>query len=284
MIVGFTPFDAVNHAFATLATGGFSTRDGSVGAFENPAAEWIITFFMAAAALPFMRYVAVLNGRPGLLLRDSQVRTFIGILGVSILGLAAWLTLGLGRPWLDSLRAAAFNATSVITTAGFASEDYTLWGAGAIAFFLALSIVGGCTGSTTGGIKIFRFEILWISARLYVMSLFLPSRVSRPRYAGRVVDTEIILAVLSFAFFFMGAWGLTTVLLGALGADLVTAISASAAALANVGPGLGQLIGPAGNFQPLTDPMKWVLSTAMLLGRLEFFTVLVLLHPDFWRR
>ncbi len=283
-LVGFTAFEAVNHAFTTLATGGFSTRDTSVGGFANPAAEWIMTLFMAAAALPFMRYVAVANGRPELLLRDSQVRTFFGILGIAILVLASWLVVGLGRPWPEALRAAAFNATSVMTTTGFASEDYTLWGAPAIAFFLALTIVGGCTGSTAGGIKIFRFEILWTSARLYVMSLFLPSRVSRPRYAGRPVDTEIIVAVLSFVFFFMGTWGLTTVLMGALGADLVTAISASATALANVGPGLGPLVGPAGNFQPLTDPMKWLLSVAMLLGRLEFFTVLVLLHPDFWRR
>jgi trk system potassium uptake protein TrkH len=198
--------------------------------------------------------------------------------------LTGWLMTALDRPLLEALRLAMFNVVSVMTTTGFATTDYQLWGAPAIALFLALTIVGGCTGSTAGGIKTFRFEILWLSARLYLTGLFLPSRVARPRYESRPVDAEVINGVLSFVFFFMGAWGLFTVVLGALGLDLVTAISGAATALANVGPGLGPIIGPAGNFQPLSDSVKWTLTLAMLLGRLEFFTLLVLLHPAFWRR
>jgi trk system potassium uptake protein TrkH len=281
--VGMTFFDAFNHACGALSTGGFSTRDASVGAFANPAAEWVLTFFMIAGGLPMVRFVALLQGQWGLFFRDSQIRLFLAFVGIATGVLAGWLVLGLGRPFHEALRQSMFNAASVMTTTGFATTDYQLWGAPAIALFLALTIVGGCTGSTAGGIKTFRFEILWISARLYLTSLFMPRRVARPRYEGRPVDPEVINGVLSFAFFFMASWGIFSVLLGALGLDLVTAISGAATALANVGPGLGSIIGPAGNFASLPDSAKWVLTLAMLLGRLEFFTLLVLLQPAFWR-
>lgn len=281
---GLDLFDAVNHAFTGVSTGGFGTRDESVGAFDNAAVEWVLVLFMFLGALPFMRYVAALQGRPEMLWRDSQVRLFASICLVASVALALWLVAAHQREPLDALRSAAFNTVSVITGTGFASEDYQLWGAPAIAAFLALMIMGGCTGSTTGGIKMFRFEILWTSASIYVQSLILPSRVARPQYAGRPIDNEIIIAVLSFVFFFMGMWGVFTVVLAALGLDLVTAISGAATAIANVGPGLGGIIGPSGNFKPLSDPVKLVLSLAMLMGRLEFFTVIALLHPAFWRR
>lgn len=283
-LAGMSFFDAFNHACATISTGGFSTRDSSVGAFANPAVDWIIILFMIAGALPMVRFVAILHGRPELFFKDRQIRLFLVFVLVATAVLTGWLMLGLHRPPLEALRLAMFNAVSVMTTTGFATTDYQLWGAPAIALFLALTIVGGCTGSTAGGLKTFRFELLWLSARLYLASLFLPSRVALPRYEGRRVDPEVINGVLSFVFFFMGAWGLFTVILGALGLDLVTAISGAATALANVGPGLGDIIGPAGNFRSLSDPVKWVLTLAMLLGRLEFFTILVLLHPAFWRR
>ncbi|HET6469870.1 MAG TPA: TrkH family potassium uptake protein [Geminicoccaceae bacterium] len=281
---GMSLFDATNHGITAVATAGFSTRDASVGGFQNPAAEWIITLFMFVGALPLVRFVALLQGRPRLLLRDSQVRVFSLFCVLVILVVTFWLVVGQGREIHAALRLAAFNCVSIITTTGFATDDYQLWGSPAIALFLALTIVGGCTGSTAGGIKTFRFEILWTAAQLYLVSLFLPNRVHRPRYDDKPIDNEIIFAVLSFVFLFIGSWGMLTVLLGALGLDLVTAISAAATALANVGPGLGTIVGPAGNFQPLSDPVKWVLTAAMLLGRLEFFTVLVLFHPAFWRR
>jgi trk system potassium uptake protein TrkH len=281
---GMSLFDAVCHALPTLATGGFSTRDASVGAFASPAVEWIIILFMILGGMPMIRFVAVLQGRPGLLLRDSQIRLYL-LFCLLVTGvLASWLVIDQDRPLHDAVRAAAFNAISITTTTGFASEDYQLWGTPAVALFLALTIVGGCTGSTAGGIKMFRFEILWTAAQLYLVGLFLPNRVARPRYGEKPIDNEIIFAVLSFVFLYIGSWGVLTVLLGALGLDLVTAISAVATAIANVGPGLGTIVGPAGNFQPLSDPVKWVLTLAMLLGRLEFFTVLVLFHPAFWRR
>ena len=281
---GFSLFDATNHALTSLATGGFSTRDASLGGFQNPTAEWIVTLFMLLGGLPLIRFVAVLQGRGELFLRDSQIRLYLLFCLLATLVLASWLVIDQGRTPHDALRAAAFNAISIITTTGFATEDYQLWGSPAIALFLALTILGGCTGSTAGGIKTFRFEILWTAAQLYLVSLVMPSRVRRPRYGDKPIDDEIIFAVLSFVFLFIGSWGVLTVLLGALGLDLVTTLSAAATALANVGPGLGTIVGPAGNFQPLSGPVKWVLTLAMLLGRLEFFTVLVLFHPAFWRR
>jgi trk system potassium uptake protein TrkH len=281
---GMSLFDAVSHAMPALATAGFSTRDASVGGFHNPTAEWIIMLFMLMGGLPLARFVALAQGRGDLVWHDSQIRLYLLVCGLVTLVLTLWLVAWQGRSLDDAARAASFSAVSIITTTGFVVEDYQLWGPPAVTLFLALTIIGGCTGSTTGGIKMFRFEILWTAARIYLINLFLPNRVARPRYAGKPIDNEIIFAVLSFVFFFIGTWGLLTVLLGAMGLDIVTAISATATALANTGPGLGHLVGPAGTFAPLSDQVKWVLTFAMLLGRLEFFTVLVLLHPAFWRR
>jgi trk system potassium uptake protein len=281
---GMAAFDALNHALSSVATGGFSTKDASVGAFSNPAVEWVLTIFMLLGSLPFIMYVALVNGRPELFFADTQIRAFLGMAATAVALLTLWLVFGLGQPWTGAIRAAAFNAVSIISTTGFASEDYTLWGPPAAALFLALTMVGGCTGSTAGGLKTFRFVILFQVTRLYLVSLFQPNRVQSARYGNRPLDNEIITAVLSFAVLFIGAWALFTVVLGALGCDLVTAVSATAASIANVGPGLGEFIGPAGNYKSQSDAVKWVLAMAMLLGRLEFFTVLVLVHPAFWRQ
>lgn len=282
--VGLDTFDALNHAMTAVSTGGYSTRDASIAAFASPAVEWVLIIFMVLGALPFMRYLAILQGRGHLFWQDGQIRVFLAIVGLVASALAAWLVLAEGRSFHDAWRAALFNTVSVITTTGYASEDYQLWGTPVLGLFLAITVLGACTGSTAGGIKIFRVQILWTASLLYVQSLILPSRVVRPRYAGRPIDQELIGSVLSFVFFFIGSWGVFSVVLSALGLDLVTAVSGAATALANVGPGLGPIIGPSGNFQTLSDPAKWVLVLAMLLGRLEFFTLLVLLHPAFWRR
>ena len=282
-LLGMSPFDAINHAMTTLSTGGYSTHDASFGYFKSDAMEWTAVLFMLAGALPFSRYVAVVIGRPRLFWQDEQIRLLVGFLATVTLFSAAWLVLTKDFTPHDAVRASAFNLTSVVTTTGYASEDYSAWGPTAVALFLAVTVVGGCTGSTSGGIKMFRLAILWRWASNYLRTLFLPHAVTRATFDGKAVEPDVMLAVLSFAFVFIGSWGLFTVLLGALGLDLVTAVSASATALANVGPGLGEVVGPAGNFQTLSATAKWLLAFAMLLGRLEFFTLLVLLHPAFWR-
>lgn len=283
LAVGVDLFDAVVHSLTAVATGGFSTKDASVGGLANPAAEWIIVLFMLIGGLPMLRIIALLQGRPGLLVRDPQIHLFLALC-LATTALFTIILLAQQRAPLPALRSGAFHAVALLTTTGYATEDYMLWGAPAVGLALGIMVLGGCTGSTAGGIKMFRILILSRATLHYIQQLFLPSRVHRLRFNDRPVDPEIVFAVLAFVFLFIGSWGGVTVLLALLGLDLVTAVSAAASALANVGPGLGDVIGPAGSFRDLGDPAKWLLTFAMLLGRLEFFTVLVLFHPAFWRR
>ncbi|GBD42602.1 Trk system potassium uptake protein TrkI [bacterium HR40] len=283
MLCGLSFFDSLSHAFAAVATGGFSTRDASIGAFREPAVEVVLIFGMLAACLPYSRYVALTVGRPGLLVRDSQVRWFLFMVAAATAFLALWLVLERGREPLSALRAAAFAVTSIVTTTGFVAEDWSAWSANLLPFFLILTVVGGCTGSTAGGIKIFRFEILSRSLLHHLARLASPRRIIPLVYDGRLVEAEVVRAVAGFVFVFALSWGVFAILLGLCGLDVLTALSAAATALANVGPGLGDIVGPAGNYRPLSDTAKWILIFAMLLGRLEFFTVLVLLHPRFWK-
>lgn len=283
LLCGMTMFDALNHAMTTLSTGGFSTEDASVGHYGSAAIEWTITVFMIAGALPFVRYISFLKGNYVSFWRDSQVRVFVTFLvGVWVV-FGLWLMVATGLGPHAALRAAAFNTTSVVTTTGFASTDYVAWGPLAVAVFFVLTIAGGCTGSTSGGVKTFRFQVLWMALRLQLTRLYSPRQVVILEYNGKTVHYDEILSVLSFIFVFGMTLLMVAILLGALGLDLETAVSGAATALANVGPGLGPTIGPAGNFAPLPDAAKWVLSAAMLLGRLEFFTVIVMFSPGFWR-
>ena len=281
-LAGMSAFDAVAHAMATLSTGGFSTSDASLGHWNSPWIDGIATLFMLAGALPFVLFVRLLRGGHDAL-RDQQARTLLAVLAVTILGLAAYLAArGLYDP-AQAVRYAAFNVVSIVTTTGFANTDYQLWGNAAIGLFFALTFVGGCTGSTSGGIKIFRFEVMVAVLRAHFFHLLHPKGVFPRLYAGRSLPGDVVDSVVVFFSLYLVAYSLLTVALMALDLDFVTSISASVTALSNVGPGLGPIIGPAGNFLPLPDTAKWLLSFGMLLGRLELFTVLVLLMPRFWR-
>lgn len=281
---GMSAFDAANHAMASIATGGFSTRDASLGAWSDPAIQWIVTFFMMAGGAPLVRFVSLARGDVGPMWRDTQVRWYVGFVAAVSVALALWIFGHDSGSFHDALRHAAFNVVSIVTTTGFASTDYSLWGPLPVVAFLILTMVGGCTGSTSGGIKIFRFEVLFMVLRVQVHRLFMPHRVAPLTYNDKPVDADAMVSVISFGFVYISSIFLFALALGAFGLDLVTAVSGAATALGNVGPGLGAVIGPAGNFASLPDGAKWVLSAAMLLGRLEFFTVLVLLAPGFWRR
>jgi trk system potassium uptake protein TrkH len=279
---GMSAFEAVAHALTTLSTGGYSTSDSSLGHWNSPAIDAIATVFMLAGAVPFVLYVKLIR-RERDALRDRQVRTLLAALAAVILGLAAYLVAtGLHGP-LQALRYAAFNVVSVVTTTGFANADYQLWGNAAIGLFFALTFVGGCTGSTAGGIKIFRFEVMVAVLRAHFFHLLHPKGVFPRLYAGRSLPADVVDSVVVFFSLYLITYSLLTVLLMALDLDFVTSISGAVTALSNVGPGLGPIIGPAGNFLPLPDAAKWLLSFGMLLGRLELFTVLVLLMPRFWR-
>lgn len=282
-IAGMGAFDAITHAMTTLSTGGFANYDSSFGHYGNAAIDWIGTLFMIAGGMPFVLFVQALRGEPAALWRDSQVHAYLGVIVTASVGLALWLWLTRDMDPLQALRHCAFNVASVVTTTGFASTDYTTWGSLALAVFFFLTFVGGCTGSTAGGIKLFRFEVATILLKNQMRRLAHPSGVFMRLYHGRPLTDEVINSVGVFLFVYVVSFALIATGLALLGLDLVTSASGAVTALSNVGPGLGPIIGPAGNFAPLPDAAKWLLSLGMLLGRLEFFTVLVLLSPRFWR-
>mgnify|MGYP002008931190 FL=1 len=280
---GMRLFDAVTHAMATLSTGGYSTHDASFGYFQEQSLHWIATVFMAAGAIPFYLYVKAARGAPRGLFTDQQVRGFIGLLAVVSVTLAAWMVWERGIGFMDALTLTAFNVTSVVTTTGFATDDYTTWGPGGVGVFLALMYIGGCSGSTSGAIKIYRHQILYMVVRAHVKRLFSPNRVIKLSYNGAPVPDDVPYSILAFLAVFVATIAVFTVALSFLELDILTAYSATVTAITNVGPGLGPIIGPAGNFQPLPDAAKWILVLAMLAGRLEVLALLVTLDRDFWR-
>ncbi len=280
---GMSAFDAVTHAMTTLSTGGYANYDVSFAHFASPAIEWIAVVFMTAGGLPFVLYVRFLHGNTGALWRDTQVRWFLATLLVASLAVAGWVHVTLGLSPGEALRAAAFNVVSVVTTTGYASADYNTWGTFAAVAFLFLTFAGGCTGSTSGGIKQFRYIVLYEQAVVQLRRLMQPSGVFLPRFNDRPISETVAVAVLAFFFLFALCTVALTAALALCGLDLVTSLTGAATALNNVGPGLGPVIGPVGNFAPLPDAAKWLLAFGMLLGRLELFTLLVLLLPSFWR-
>lgn len=282
-IAGMTPFEAVNHAMSLISTGGFSTSDASLGHWTQPAIHWIAVVIMILGSLPFTLYVATLRGNRRALFKDHQVRGFLGFLIVISLAVGTWLSWHSDYRWWDALRIVAINVTSVVTTTGVAVGDYTSWGSFAVLLFFYLTFVGGCSGSTAGGLKIFRFQV---AASLLISSLkqlIHPRAVIQKKYNGHPIDEDIVRSLLTFSFFFTITIALLALGLGLIGLDWTTALSGAATAVCNVGPGLGSIIGPAGNFSSLPDAAKWLLTIGMLLGRLEILTVLVLITPVFWR-
>jgi trk system potassium uptake protein TrkH len=282
-VLGMSLFDAICHGMTTLGTGGFSTHDDSFAFFHSPSIEWAGTFFMMCGGLPFIVFIKMFQRQPLALWHDAQVRGYIVFLVVVSLIVGTWLSAVRDLPFHDAMRAAAFHVTSIVTTTGFAGEDYQKWGSFAVGIFFLLTFVGGCSGSTAGGIKIYRFQVAALLTRSHLLHLFSPNRVVTLLYNRRRLPEDVPFSVVAFLAIYLATTGVFAVLLTAMGLDLVTALSGAAAAMSNVGPGLGGTIGPAGNYSALPAEAKWVLSAAMLIGRLELFTVLVLLRPEFWR-
>lgn len=278
---GLSGWQAINHAMTTVATGGFSTKDQSIGAF-GPAAQWVAIVFMASGAIPFVVYIALMRGTPGRIVPRAQLPAFFGLVALATIALTLHVWIDRQLPLSEALRHSLLNVTSVVTTTGYASLDYQLWGGFALSLFFVLTLIGGCTGSTSGGMKIFRWQILTREVLRNMRAIVRPHRIMPRRYAGKPVNDRIVLGVATFFFLYLMSIGIVSIALGAFGLDLVTAVSGAATAISNVGPGLGPIIGPAGNFGALPDGAIWVLSFAMLLGRLELITLLVVLDPDFW--
>ncbi|MBI1385375.1 MAG: potassium transporter TrkH [Rhizobiales bacterium] len=293
---GMSGFDAATHMMSTVATGGFSTRDNSIGAFDSVEVELVAVFFMIVASLPFLLLWQARSGNLAVLFRDVQVKFFFSLIAVFVL--LAWLAqvavppanaqaiaIGAIEPvngW-QALRHALFSIVSVMTGTGYATAAYDTWNDFAATLFLAVMLVGGCAGSTSCGIKVFRVYVAAAMVRQRVMAYAQPHRVVVVRFNGKPLGNEVPRAVMNFLFLFLLMLASFSVALSLQGLDPLTALSSAATALANVGPGLGPVVGPAGNFASLPDISKWTLSFAMLLGRLELFTVIVLFTPAFWR-
>ena len=280
--LGMGTFDAVVHAMTTLSTGGFSSYDASFGHFD-PVMEYAATVFMLLAALPFVRYVQLLGGTANPLFTDVQVRGFLLTVTALVAVMTAWLWHTFPQHPEDSFREALFNIASIISGTGYASANYMEWGSFAVVMFFFLGLIGGCAGSTACSIKIFRFQLLIASIKSQIRSIHSPHGVFTPRYAGRPVTEDVLSSVMAFFVMFIVSLGVLSVLLGMTGLDFITSVSGAAAALANIGPGLGDEIGPAGNFKNLSDTAKWLLSAAMLIGRLEVMVVYAILTVNFWR-
>jgi len=278
---GMGVFDSAVHAMTTVATGGFSNYDASFSALP-PMAEYIAVIFMVLAALPFVRYVQMVSGSPKAIFQDTQIQGFLITLGVLFMVLTLYLWQQ-GQGGEEGLRKALFNTTSILTGTGYASADYMQWGSFAVMGFFFMGLIGGCAGSTSCSVKIFRYQLLFASIGAQVRKIHSPHGIFQPRFNGRSVGDDVINSVMSFFLLFIVSLGVVAILLGMTGLDFITSVSGAAAALANIGPGLGPQIGPTGNFAGLNDAAKWILAIAMLIGRLELLAVYAILTVHFWR-
>lgn len=283
--VGMSIFDAINHGLATVATAGFSTHDNSFGYYQgNQKLLVVSTIFMALSALPFVLYIKAFMPHRMKSLADPQVKLFFTIvIGFSFV-LAIVLQANTHIPFGDALISASFHFVSVITTTGFTIEDYSLWGPPAMGIFFLASFLGGCAGSTSGGIKMNRLIILWSLTQASLARLVMPHAVIKIRYGSSEVSGEIAQNVLLYLFLYISSLIIGAVLLASLGLDFVSAFTGALSALSNVGPGFGDTIGPVGNFSTIDDPALWVLSFLMLVGRLELVTIFILFTRTFWMR
>lgn len=275
-------FDAVCHAMTAVSTGGFSNYSNSIGHFNSITIEAILIVAMILSALPYVLYIQMLQGHMRPLWEDTQVRAFMGILLFFTIGVAFWLHYQMALSWFEASRRALFNVTAIITTTGFSQDNYAIWGTFPVFVFVLLSCIGGCTGSTAGAIKIFRIQILYESIKTHMMQLLHPHGVFKAYFNQKPVGEAILHSVLVFFFVYMLTILVFGLLISATGVDFLTGISGVTSALAGAGYGLGA-IGPSGSYAILPDSAKWMLSVAMLLGRLEFFTVLILFSHTFWK-
>ena len=283
-LFGMNIFDSVAHSMTTIATGGFSTYSDSIGHFQNPKIEIVSIIFIILGSIPFIAYLKFIKGDKKIFFKDVQIKGLIYILIISVLLMFLYLIVyNKEYSLLENLRISAFNVVSILSGTGYVTTDFSLWGKFPLIFFLFLMFVGGCAGSTTCGIKIFRFQILGYFVLNQIKKLVYPHGVFSIEYNNEKIDNTFMYSIISFIFLYFFIFFILAALLSLNGLDFVTAISGSASAISNVGPGLGYVIGPNGNFSDLPNLSKLSLSLGMLLGRLELFAVLVLFFPSFWK-
>ena len=283
-LTGMNIFDSIAHSMTTIATGGFSTYNNSIGYFQSPKIEIISIIFIILGSIPFITYLKFVKNDKKIFLKDNQIKGLVYILIVSILLMFLYLLLSnKEHSFLENLRISTFNVVSILSGTGYVTSDFSMWGKFPLIFFLFLMFIGGCAGSTTCGIKIFRFQILGSFIINQIKKLVYPHGVFSIKYNNEKISNKFIYSIITFIFLYFFIFFILATLLSINGLDFVTALSGSASAISNVGPGLGDVIGPDGNYSNLPDFSKLSLSFGMLLGRLELFAVLVLFFPSFWK-
>ena len=283
-LFGMSIFDSVSHAMTTIATGGFSTHNDSIGFFKNSNIEIIASIFIVLGSIPFISYLRFAQGNKKVFFQDVQIKGLIQLILISVLIMFIYLLfIGYESSILDQIRISSFNVISILSGTGYVTDDFGLWGKFSLIFFLFLMFVGGCAGSTACGIKIFRLQMLLIFLKNQIKKLIYPNSIIISKYNDQKISDTFINSVIVFIFSFLFIFFIIAMLLSISGLDFLTAISGAASAISNVGPGLGDMIGPNGNYKAIPDVSKWILSLGMLLGRLELFAVLVLFFPSFWR-
>ena len=280
---GMNFFDSLTHSMTTIATGGFSNYNESIGYFNSPTIEITSIIFIILGSIPFIAYIKFLSGDKKIFISDSQIKSFVKIIIISILILFFYLVLQNKNFEEISLRAISFNVVSILTGTGYVTKEFDNWGSFPLIFFLILMFIGGCAGSTTCGIKIFRVQILYLFLINQLKKIIYPRGIFIIKYDNNSVDEKFMASIISFIYLYIIIFFIITALLSLSGLDFITSISGAATSISNVGPGLGTTIGPNGSFSLLPDFSKWVLSIGMILGRLELFAILVLFLPSFWR-
>ena len=281
---GMNAFDSLIHSMTTISTGGFSNKSLSFGYFDSQTLESISILFMILGSLPFVIFIKFIHGQKNSLFKDDQIRLFIFLLVSIVLISCFWVKHYLNIEWSSALRLTTFNITSILTGTGYTSTNYNNWGGFGLIIILMIMFIGGCAGSTTGGVKIFRFQILFRGVRLQIKKLTQPHAVFLMKFNKKTVTENTYTSIISFFFIYILLFILSSVILSFLGLDFLTALSASASAISNVGPGVGEIIGPNGNYGGINEIGKWVLAFTMLIGRLEIFTILVLFSKNFWKK
>ena len=278
---GMSFFDSLTHSMTTIATGGFSNYNESIGFFNSVSIEISAMIFIILGSLPFIAYIKFISGNKKIIFNDSQIKSFFKIIIFSIITLSVYLLISKSDEF--SLRSVFFNIISILTGTGYVNAEFDTWGSFTLILFLGLMFIGGCAGSTTCGVKIFRIQILYLFVVNQLKKIIYPKGIFVIKYDQNPVDNKFISSIISFIYMYLVIFFILTALLSLTGLDFVTSISGAATSISNVGPGLGSIIGPNGNFSTLPDISKWILALGMILGRLELFAILVLFLPSFWR-
>jgi len=283
-ILGMNLFDSIAHAMTTIATGGFSTHNESIGYFKNSNIEIVATIFIILGSIPFISYLKFIKGNKKIFFQDIQIKGLVYLFIFSTFIMFLYLLFNNDSDLIiEKIRIASFNVVSILSGTGYVNNDFSLWGKFPLIFFLFLMFIGGCAGSTACGIKIFRFQLLFLFINNQIKKIIYPNSVFILKYNNQKITDDYMNSVITFIFAYLFIFILIAMLLSITGLDFLSSISGAATSISNVGPGLGEVIGPNGNFKSIPEVSKWILSFGMLLGRLELFAVLILFFPSFWR-